>query len=140
MILFGMVLESFHRRPFSVVAAVVPLAQQMAKSTRPLTVEASNYAGESSKSEPDGKAVLVLAAVRHQQISPLISAQEKTRSDVKGQEHPCQASGDRLPSKGDDDVTDLLSPGVELLPNWVTRVEENLKNTLGTSNLTKLTS
>ena len=38
-----------------------------------------------------------------------------------------QASGDRLQSKGDGEVTTLLSPGVKLLLNPVARVEENLK-------------
>ena len=33
--------------------------------------------------------------VRHQKSSPMISAQEKTQSDVKGQENPGQAPGDR---------------------------------------------
>ena len=34
--------------------------------------------------------------MRHQKSSPLISAQEKTPSYVKGEENPGQASGDRL--------------------------------------------
>ena len=36
----GRVPELFHRSPFSVVAALVPLAQQMAKRSRPFTDEA----------------------------------------------------------------------------------------------------
>ena len=51
--LLDIVLESFHRSPISAVAALVPLAQQMA-----------------------------------QKSSPLISAQEKTQSDVQSQENP----------------------------------------------------
>ena len=38
----GRVPERFHRSPFSVVAALVPLAQQMAKRSRPFTDEALN--------------------------------------------------------------------------------------------------
>ena len=38
----------------------------------------------------------MLAAARHEKSSPLISAQEKTQSDVKGQVNPSQVSGDRL--------------------------------------------
>ena len=39
-------------------------------------------------------------------------------------------------SKEDVDMTYLLSPGVKLLPNWVTRIEENLMKTFGKLNLT----
>ena len=73
----GEVPESFYRSPFSVVAALVPLAQQMAKRSRPFTDEASKYTGAPSKSKPVGKRVLTLAAVRHEKSSLLISAQEK---------------------------------------------------------------
>ena len=41
MILFGVVPESFHRSPFSVVAALVPLAHEMVKRSRPFADEAS---------------------------------------------------------------------------------------------------
>ena len=44
--------------------------------------------------------------------------------------------GDRLQSKDDDDMTNLLSPGVKLLPNLVTRIGENFKQTFGNLNLT----
>ena len=37
-----------------------------------------------------------LTAVRHDESSQLVTAQEKTQSDVKGQENPSLASGDRL--------------------------------------------
>ena len=60
MTLFGIVPESFHHRPFSVLAALVPPARHMAP----------------------------VASERHQKSSPLISAQEKTQSDVKDQENP----------------------------------------------------
>ena len=63
MVLFGIVSKvSLHRSPFSVVAAVVPLAQQMAKRSLPFTDEVSKHTGASSK--PEGKRVLALAAVR----------------------------------------------------------------------------
>ena len=78
MILFGIVPECLHRSPFSVVAALVPLAHQMD--------EASKFSGASSKSNPLGKRVLALAAVRLEKSSLLILAQEKTQFDVKGQE------------------------------------------------------
>ena len=68
----GKALESYYRSPFSVVAALVPPAQQMAKRSHPFTDEASKYQGASSKSKPVGKRVLALAAVRHGQSSPLI--------------------------------------------------------------------
>ena len=44
-----------------------------------------------------------------------------------------QASGDRLQStlKEDDDTVNSLSPGVHLVPNLATRVEEDLKKTFG---------
>ena len=58
--------ESFHRGPFSVVVALVPLVQQMAKKSRPLIDEASKYTGASSKSKPEGKRGLALASLRHQ--------------------------------------------------------------------------
>ena len=36
------------------------------------------------------------AGLLHEKSSPLISAQEETQSDVRGQVNPSQASGDRL--------------------------------------------
>ena len=62
----------------------------------PFTDEASKYTSASSKSKPVSKRVLSLAAVRHEKSSPLISVQEQTQPDVKGQENPGQAPGDRL--------------------------------------------
>ena len=43
MILFAIVPESNHRRPLSVVATLVSLAQQMAMRSRPFTDEASKH-------------------------------------------------------------------------------------------------
>ena len=51
----GRVLESFHHNPCSVVAAVVPPAQQKAKRPRPFTDETPESTGASSKSYPQGK-------------------------------------------------------------------------------------
>ena len=47
-------------------------------------------------SKPEGKRVLALASVRHTKSSPLISAQEKTQSDVPSWQNPGQASSVRL--------------------------------------------
>ena len=47
--------KTVHRRPFPVVAAWVPLAQQVTKRSRPVTDEASKYIGASSKSMPHAK-------------------------------------------------------------------------------------
>ena len=88
----GRVPGPLHYGPFSVHATLVPLAQQMAKRSGPFTDEASNDTGASSKSKPESKRVLALASVRHEKSSPLISAQEKTQSDVRGQENPSQAN------------------------------------------------
>ena len=96
MILFGVVLEPFHRSSCSVVATLILLAQHVVKRSRPFTDEASKHTGPSSKSKPEGKRVLALAAVRREKSSPLIPAQETTQSDVKGQVKPSQAPGDRL--------------------------------------------
>ena len=145
----------------------------MAKGSRPFTDEASKFTGASPKSKPDGKRVHTSAAVRQRKRSPSISAQEKTQSDVKGQENPVQASGDQLHFSGfirncrvtepeashmddylstperehnassscgrneshnpnvqasgdqlqseDDDVRNMFSPGVQLLPTLVTQ-------------------
>ena len=90
----GKALGSFHRSQFSVVAALVPPTQQMAKRSHPFVGKASKFSGALSKSKPVGKRVLALAAVRHQMSSPLISAQEKTQFNVQGKENPGQASGD----------------------------------------------
>ena len=38
--------------------------------------------------------------------------------------------GDGLPLKEDDDMTNLLSPGVKFLPNLVTRIDQNLQKTV----------
>ena len=48
-----------------------------------------------------------------------------------------QASGDGLQSNEHDDTTNIMFPGVELLPNLVAWVEENLKKTFGNLNLTR---
>ena len=79
MIRFGIVPESFHHSPCSVVAALVPLAYEVAKRGHPFTDEASKYTGASSKSNPAGKRVLALAAVRHDESSPSIML-KKTRN------------------------------------------------------------
>ena len=47
-----------------------------------------------------------------------------------------QGSADRLQSKTCENVANLLSTGVKLVPNLVTRVEENLKKTFGKPNFT----
>ena len=86
MVLWGTVPESFRHSHFSVVAALVPSAQQMAKRSHPFTDEASKYTGASSKSRPENIRVLTLAAVRHDK-------QETTQSDVKGQVNPSQGIG-----------------------------------------------
>ena len=96
----GRVHESHHRSHFSIVATLVPPVYQTATKNNPFTDEASKFADASSESKPEGKRVLALSAVRHQKNSPLIRAQEKTRSDVKGQVNPSQASGDRWHSPG----------------------------------------
>ena len=132
MILFGFVPESDRLSPWSVVAT----ARQMAKRSRPFTDEASKHTGASSQSKPVGKRVLALAAVRQEKSSPLISAQEKTQPDVKGQENPSQASGDRLQSKEEDDMRNLLPAEVKRGPYLVKRIEEALKKTFGTLKLT----
>ena len=62
----GSVPESFPRSPFSVVAALLPRAQQTAKRSHTFTDEASKYTGVSPKSNPEGKRVLALASLRHQ--------------------------------------------------------------------------
>ena len=64
----------------------------------------------SSKSKPDGKRFLALAAVRHDESSPSSVAQEKTPSDVKGQENPGQASGDRLHFPGPAKNQEVTEP------------------------------
>ena len=64
MILFGIVSESHHSSPLSVVATLVLPAHQMAKRD-----EASKHTGASSKSKPVGKRVLALAAVRQDKSS-----------------------------------------------------------------------
>ena len=90
----GRVPESFHRSPCSVVAALVPLAQQMAERIHSFTDDASKHTGASPK--PAGKGDLALASVGHQKSSLLISAQEKTQSDVQGQENRGQPSSDLI--------------------------------------------
>ena len=88
----GRVLKSFHRSPLSDVATSVPPAEQMAKRSHPFTDEASKNTGAWSKQKPIGNRVLALASVRHEQSSPLTSAQEKAQSDVECHENPSQAS------------------------------------------------
>ena len=99
MVLFGIVSQSFHRRArLQSLLALVPSAHKMAKRSRPSVDEVSKGRGPSSNAHPKGSRAFALAAVRHQKSSPLISAQEKTQSDVPSQEEPGQASGDRMHS------------------------------------------
>ena len=51
MILFGIDSVSFKRSPFSVVVALVPLDQQVAKRSRLFTDKASKHTGASSESK-----------------------------------------------------------------------------------------
>ena len=174
MIVFGVVSESFHRSHMSTVAVSIPPSQAVAKRNHPFTDEASKYAGTSSKSQPDGKRVLPPASVRHQKSSPSISAEEKTQSDVKGQENRAtdcisqvppgihksrnqkrqiwkvtigykkennkmlrrhlDATSPTIPMprhRETDDMTNLLSPGVKLITNLVTRIEETSRKLSG---------
>ena len=55
MVLIGIVPESCHSSPFSVVATLVLRAQQMAKRSHPFTDESWKYTGTSAKSKPEGK-------------------------------------------------------------------------------------
>ena len=191
----GRVPEPFHRSPFSVVAALVPLAQQMAKRSRPFTDEALNtqvrYQSHEARRQKSSRAGY--SATSKKKNSRLISALEMTRSAVTSQESPGQASGDRLHVPGrtgnpevtepgasdledfldarvrtaesivviyldatspkirlrkhretdcklwlkrDNDMINMLSLGVQLIWNLVTRVEENVMRTFGQSDLT----
>ena len=176
MILFDSVSEPFfsiHCSPFSVVAALAPLAHELAKREKRHSLdEASKFEGTSATSIPEGKRAFALVAVRHQKSSPLFSAQEETQTNVKCQENStpgastwnedfwipnreqqrassssrrnesqnprAQASGDRLQStlKDDGDMRNLLSPGVELIPNMLTKVNGNYLKTFGNFDFT----
>ena len=61
-----------------------------------------------------GRRVFALAAARHAKSSPLISAQDQTQSDVKDQENPGQACGDRL-----------HFPGVQAPGDWSRKVQQS---------------
>ena len=103
--------------PFSVVAALLPPAQQMAKRSHTITDEASKYTGVSLQSNPEGKRVLALASAQHQKSSPLISIQEKTQADLQVQENPAQALGDRRISQ----VSRHAETGLEWFSNLMTQ-------------------
>ena len=85
----------------------------MAKRRNLFADDASKYASASSETTHVDQRVLPLAAVRHKN-SPLIIAEDKTHSDVKGQVNPNQASGDRLHLPGFKASGDLtcISPAV----------------------------
>ena len=60
----------------------------------------------------------------------------KSSSGRNGSQNPnAQASGDRLQSKEDHGLRNMLSLGVKLSPIWVTRISENLQKTFGKLNL-----
>ena len=71
------------------------------QKSNPSIDEVSKVEG-GSKSTPEGRRGFALVPAPHHKSSPMISAQERTRSDVKGQENPGQASGDRLHAKRSD--------------------------------------
>ena len=54
----------------------------MAKRRHQSIDDVQKFTGASPKSKPLHRRVLALAAVRHDKISPLLSAQEKAQSDV----------------------------------------------------------
>ena len=106
MILFGTVLQSCHRNPFSVVATLVLLAQQLVRRSHPFTDEASKYKG---------------LALRHDKSSPLISAQE-TQSNVKDQENP-----NRLHFPGSTNKSQITEPGASDLEGDCWMAERELQ-------------
>ena len=167
--------ESFHRSPFW-----VPLAQQMAKRSRPFTDEATKYTGTSSKSKPEGKRVLACRSATSEKLTSDQCSKKKNRNPVsqarriqarhrvtdsisqdqesrslatktvrfgmllleaekeqrnassssgrnESQKPTAKASGDRLQSQEHDNVTNMLSTGVKLIPNLVMRVQENFQ-------------
>ena len=87
MVLFGGKFpESFHRSPFLVVLALVPLAHKVANRCRRSRDEVSNFEGASSK-------INLRRKTSSRAGSDFCS--RKTKSDVEGQENPGQALGDR---------------------------------------------
>ena len=70
--------------------------------------------------------MLALAAVRHEKTSPLTSAQEKTQSEIKGQENPGQASGDRLHLLGSTKDSQVTEPEASDLEGcWMPKREQH---------------
>ena len=93
MILFDIVSESFHRSPLS-VAAVVPLAQQMAKRTiRFLTKSRNTKARHQSQSLLAKEFARCLQRDIKKELTVDLSSR-KNQSDVKGQENPGKASAE----------------------------------------------
>ena len=78
-----------------------------------LTKSRSSTARHQNQFQKEERAV-ALAAVRHQKSSLLISAQEKTQSEVKSQVNPGQAAGDRL-----------HVPGVQATKDWSRMVQQS---------------
>ena len=118
--MFGIVSDPFHHRSnLTVVTTLVLLVHQMAKRSHPFFFDgASKFTGASSKSKLVGKRVVALAAVRHQKRSPFIRAQEKTQSDVKGQQNPGQPSGCRLQNPGTTGNPQVTEPGPSYLEDY----------------------
>ena len=75
------------------------------------------------------------------QIWKAITGCEKRAASSSGRKEShnpsAQASGDLLQSKEDENVTHMLSTGLKLRPNFVTRIEEHLKKTFGKLNMFK---
>ena len=91
--LLGIVLKSFYRSSFSVVSGLVRLLTRWPNEAVILLMKSrSSKARHQKQLVPRRKRAFALAAVRHQKSLYLISAQEKTQSDVDGQENPGQVS------------------------------------------------
>ena len=129
MILF-VVPESFYRSPFSVVAALVPLAQQMAKSSVYRTKLRNTQAPRQSQRRQNLRWLQC-----ELERAPLLSAQEKTQSDVEGQKNPGLASDERL------HFPDVQAAGdwSHEVPEWLQLDKEGLTATPSLPLLSRLT-
>ena len=122
MILCGIVHVSFHRSPFSVVAALVPPAQQMAKRSH-VRLHFPSPPGIRKSQNQERQIWKVIIGCQKKN-----SRMHRRHPDATGPPRPTtQPSEDRLQSKEDDDMTTILSTGVNLIPKFVTKVKEHLK-------------
>ena len=145
MILFGIVPESVHRSPFSVVAATALSAHKMAKRSHHSIDEVPKVEGASSLSHPEGKrGFRTGCSATSEKLSTYPCSGKDARASRIKARHRIQESSSPVRNEPQNPRpttrrlvdrkrrhTNLLTPGVHFNPVLSTCVKENHRKTFG---------